>query len=269
MSRGEVTSTEQLLRLAKTAEDDEARWEYVLVLHGQPSREAFEGAVRLCQSGDLRDRCLGADVLGQLGTPLMPFRAESVAVLRPMLRDSEACVVRCAVVALGHLQTPDAVADLMTLRAHPDPEVRHAVAFALMSHDDPRAVGVLVELSRDSDAMVRDWATFALGSLHDADTRDVREALAARLEDPDGDTRIEALVGLASRRDARAVAPLSRALALPQPGHVVVDAARAMGSSDLLPTLLALRDAGWARNEVDRRLLDDAIAACRPVPDLP
>jgi len=65
-----------------------------------------------------------------------------------------------------------------------------------------------VELSGDPAPRVRDWATFGLGSQIDRDDTQVRDALMARLEDPDEDTRVEALRGLAARGDERAIPPL-------------------------------------------------------------
>ena len=60
---------------------------------------------------------------------------------------------------------------------------------------------------------MRDWATFALGTLAEADSRQLRDALAARLDDPDEDTRLEAVHGLAVRGDPRAEAPARDLLA--------------------------------------------------------
>ena len=68
----------------------------------------------------------------------------------------------------------------------------------------------LIALSADADADVRDWATFALGTLAAADTPELREALAARVEDADEDTRLEAVHGLALRGDTRAARRRSR-----------------------------------------------------------
>ncbi len=75
------------------------------------------------------------------------------------------------------------------------------------------ALNALIELSADADAKVRDWATFALGTLAEADSPALRDALAARLDDADEDTRMEAVHGLALRGDERAEAPARDLLA--------------------------------------------------------
>ena len=71
----------------------------------------------------------------------------------------------------------------------------------------------LIGLSGDSEDDVRDWATFALGTLADADEPELRDALAARLDDPDEATRLEAVHGLAVRGDPRAAEPAREVLA--------------------------------------------------------
>jgi HEAT repeat protein len=68
-------------------------------------------------------------------------------------------------------------------------------------------------MSRDTDNNVRDWATFALGTLFDADTPEIRDALFDRVADPHDDTRSEALVGLARRSDPRVTDGLKTELA--------------------------------------------------------
>ena len=65
-------------------------------------------------------------------------------------------------------------------------------------------LAALIALSADPEAAVRDWATFALGTLAEQDSPALRDALAARLDDPDEDTRLEAIHGLALRGDDRA-----------------------------------------------------------------
>ena len=83
--------------------------------------------------------------------------------------------------------------------------MREGAAEALAGRDDERVFDALVELTADPEPGIRDWATFALGTLSPQDTPTLRDALAARLDDSDDSTRIEAVHGLALRGDARAL----------------------------------------------------------------
>jgi HEAT repeat protein len=67
----------------------------------------------------------------------------------------------------------------------------------------------LIRLTNDDSSDVRDDAVFGLGSILDLDTAEIRDALRARLFDSDLDTRLEALVGLAERRDPTVLALLN------------------------------------------------------------
>jgi hypothetical protein len=122
-------------------------------------------------------------------------------------------------------------------------------------------VGTLIAWSRDEEHEVRDWATYLLGSELDIDTPEVRRALRDRLEDEDFDTRCEALVGLARRRDEQAVKPVLRALQ-GLDGEAVstmmVEAAGHFGRAEFVPVLERLRS-WW---DVDEELLEKAIAHC-------
>ncbi len=81
-----------------------------------------------------------------------------------------------------------------------------------MGHEAPLTIESLMILSQDTEALVRDWTTFALGTQIDLDTEQIRIALVNRLDDPDDDTRGEALVGLATRKDERVIAALKTEL---------------------------------------------------------
>jgi hypothetical protein len=100
-------------------------------------------------------------------------------------------------------------------------EVRRNVALTLplLTHGDrpsDQVLGVMVRLSADLDRGVRDSACFALAEQwRDVQDEAVLDALAARLDDIDRDARSEALVGLAYRRDVRALPRVRAALARP------------------------------------------------------
>lgn len=142
---------------------------------------------------------------------------------------------------------------------HPDPRVRYGVTHALLGQDDARAIDLLIRLTTDRDADVRDWATFGIGTLSELDTPEIRGALAARLGDPHDDTRGEALIGLARRKDLRVVPALMKELSSDCVGTLAVEAAKEMGVSELRPALTKLQ--GWW--DVDSALLEQAIVACK------
>lgn len=193
--------------------ESDARWDRILALHRRGDEETFAAAAALLDSFDADRRALGADVLAQLGatspTAPRPLAARAGALLVERIAgEAEPGVLASMATAFGHLQEPRAVPALHALRAHPDADVREAVAYALLGQDDDVAVETLIELSRDPVARVRDWATLALGAVSERDEPRLRAALLARLDDPDDEVCHEALRGLAARGDERAIAPL-------------------------------------------------------------
>jgi HEAT repeat protein len=207
-----AATTDELFALARAAEDEDAYWSCVRELHRRVDEHTFRIADVLCESFATGERCLGADVLGQLGAvegqtaAEGPFASASGRVLIRLLEeDDEPAVLSSAAIGLGHLHDERAIDRLVALASHASADVRRAVVHGLMGHDDDRAVRTLIALSADPDAAVRDWATFSLGVQIERDTPELRDALAARLSDQDADTRDEAIRGLALRGDERAI----------------------------------------------------------------
>lgn len=269
-----TASIDELFALARAAEDDDAYWEAVSALHARGEQRTFELAAVLCDSFAAGERCLGADVLGQLGaapgaSPAeSPFASAAASVLLELLEhETEPAVLSSAAVGLGHLRDERAIGRLAALATHPDVEVRKSVVHGLMGHDDDRAVAALIALSADPEGGVRDWATFALGVQIDRDTADVRDALADRLEDSDPNARGEAIRGLARRRDARALEPALAAAASPDGAGPDVDEALVLlGASTGDPRLLPHLERLNADDEAAVQYGDElarAVARCR------
>lgn len=179
------------------------------VLHARATREILGAALTLCQSLDPRRRALGAEILGQLGPAgRRAFPEECCAALLDLLRrDSDRDVLCAAVFALGHLGDRRCEPDLVVFGSHPDPVIRHGVAFALCGATAPLSVQALLTLMEDPYELARDWATTSIGRTVSIDGSEIRAALLRRVADEDEITRAEALHGLARRHDARA-APL-------------------------------------------------------------
>lgn len=217
----EIKNSEELFLLTLDGNyDDDAPWEAVHVLQGRGTRDVFERAKVYCLAENPKARARGLNVLSQLGAGKpdseRPFMAESVSIAINHLQDQDPEVVRSAAWALSHLGTQEAVSSLVELKNHIDPEVRQAIACCIAFLDHPKAVSILIELMDDTNEVVRDWATFSLGSgvlkkdgkMGYKDSPEIRQALRRRLDDPYEDARREAIWGLAFRRDTQGLRQL-------------------------------------------------------------
>lgn len=190
---------------------NDSAWDAIVALQRIGSREVLDLCAGCSVSPDPRERRVAAAVLGQLGVahrqPSTAFREERFQALHALLLAEVAGpgkphVLADVCAALGHLHDPRVIPVVAELRGHPDPDVRYAVLHGLTGHDDDAAVSGLIALSADPEAQVRNWATFGLGQEIERDTPALRDALSARLNDPDHDTRWEAVAGLARRETA-------------------------------------------------------------------
>ena len=129
---------------------------------------------------------------------------------------------------------------------------------------DNEVVLRLNELTTDVDSEVREWSTFGLVTcteLSEGDQQTIRDALFARINDRHLDTRAEAFMGLALSGDDRGVEPLRRYLSAGKRiGKLNIEAAHAYGRSELYEPLLEISK-WW---DVDKHLLSQAVAACKP-----
>ncbi|QGM45474.1 HEAT repeat domain-containing protein [Methylocystis heyeri] len=229
---------ERTLTSSGDDEDDEA-WAAVRELRLLGSREVFDIAVQWLHDKDPLRRQRGADVLAQMGVgrerrSAFPIEARDALVVL-LARETEAEPIASAIFALGHIGDLAGVAQTRRFAAHDRQLVRYAVAFALGScADDPANIAILMQLMRDEDEVVRDWATFSLGERGDADSEEIRNALVERLGDSFFDARLEAIMGLAKRGDPRALPALLEDLLHPdgETRGAVSAACRLLGLED-------------------------------------
>jgi HEAT repeat protein len=204
-------SIDDLFSAALTGDsEDDSAWAAVKKLHLAGTCEVLDKAIALTQSNNPYHRARGADILGQLGvqprvhsTSFVPERRQ--CLLTMLQRESDPLALNSAIIALGHLGEPEGIREVLRYSHHADENVRYAVASVLPRGlgNEPEVINTLLELMRDSDSDVRDWATFGLGTQSEADSSIIRDALFDRLQDDDEDTRAEAAVGLAKRMDVR------------------------------------------------------------------
>lgn len=232
-----------------------------------PVEAAIGRARSLLSSAAIEDRVSGWELIGELcsGHPenvpaAWPLAEASIA------QEREPEVLPGALWTLGVMHIDGALPAVLARTRSAAQTVRLEAARAIpscASHpEDERAIQALITLTADADDDVRDWATFGLGTQLDVDTPVVREALAARLEDPHDDTRAEAVVALAQRGDKRAFAPVLAELTSGCVGRLAVEAAKLLADDRLLGPLLDLRD--WWDPDDPTHLLEVAIRRCDP-----
>lgn len=259
----DLRSTPIMVGLALQASDDDERWEVVSALHRRSTQELFDVAETLCKSERPEERALGVDILGQGGNEA--YEAAAIGVLVSTIENEQHLDVLLSLgYALGHRRAAAGVPFLVALRHHEDPGVREAVVFGLLCQEAPEAVEALIELSRDTDGDVRNWATFGLGSQIDVDTPEVRAALRARLGEEDDEIRGEAFVGLARRKDASIVAQLYGELSGGEICILMLEAAEELGDPALYPVLLELEEAWSDEDGSFVEAAHRAVARCRP-----
>ena len=100
---------------------------------------------------------------------------------------------------------------------HPDRDIRYAFVDQLFpgSPQTEQGFAAVIAMSADADSEIRSDCCFKLGDLAamlDYDSHAIREALLARIDDPDAIVRSFAIEGLALRQDRRALPALARDL---------------------------------------------------------
>jgi len=161
-------STESLLNLV-CDEDPIVRACAAKQLHFRPEDKVFKFAERLCFSTIAFEREIAAFILGQLGTPIFPYREASLNLLIDLASDEIDEVVVAALVAIGHLNDAnffgnETVLHLLLSQANNiNPDIRSACAFSLSSFGAKKeAVEVLNNLVLDNDEDVAEWASVSL-----------------------------------------------------------------------------------------------------------
>jgi HEAT repeat protein len=201
-----------------TDEDAETWWIVADSLAKRGDEETYEVLSRLCVSEDAREREFGVDAIAQFGFDgeEKPYLERTLPLLQRMATtEGNPQVLRSVLAALGHQGDARALPQVLDIIGRPDHRrtMTDAIALAdVLPPDHEEGLDLLISMTRDDEAEIRDWATAGLASLK-GDTPVIREALADRLDDADLRTVAEATRGLAERGDARAEQGVKRVLA--------------------------------------------------------
>jgi HEAT repeat protein len=163
-----------------------------------------------------RLRAWGADILGQVATVSeRPARPIATLLLAALETEKAVTVIASIVTGLRHAEDRRGQRVSLSLVDHQSSTVREAVAFTLSAFSDlASSQQALIRLSADSNTEVRNWATFGLATSNSRRV-ELLDALAARLDDEDFRTSVEALIGILERCDRDAIDALTAHLRRP------------------------------------------------------
>ncbi|MFC4263853.1 hypothetical protein ACFOWM_13230 [Ferruginibacter yonginensis] len=263
MSRKNWTDEKLFFRLVNN-KSDKTYWDNIRTLRSRANANNFNTCVKQIKSSKPKERIIGIDILAQLGLTPRPFFKESRKLFFDILKkEKDPKVLLSVLYAIGHNNEKlksDEIALLVSFKDNANEGVRDGLVSALLSVDNKLAIDTLIHLTNDKASHIRDWATFGIGTQIERDNKIIREALWSRVDDKHQDTKLEAIVGLAKRKDLRIKEVIKRELLDGEFGKLIFESIEELNDKDFLPLLKdnlkkAKKDKGikpdWIKDLID------------------
>jgi len=240
MSKKDWT-TEKLFTRLLNNKSGKSYWEYIHILRSRPDNGVFRQCVELTASDIPKNRIVGIDVLAQLGVSPRPFYNETIDRYFKLLEnEKEPKVIRSILYGIGHNNENLNKVQIKRLCSYAGTNsslIKGGLVFSLLGKNDANAIKTLIFLSMDKLSYIRDWATFGIGSQIKKNTVEIRNALWKRINDKHQDTKLEAIVGLAKRKDIRVKEIIQRELLGGEYGTLLFEAILDLKDTGFLPLL--------------------------------
>ncbi|ELR69317.1 hypothetical protein C900_05158 [Fulvivirga imtechensis AK7] len=272
MSRKNWTDDKLLLRLINN-KSERTRWENISVLRKRPSEALFLKCVELTKSEDPKKRKIGIDILAQFGLPPRPFLNQSIKVFFDLLQtETDPKVLMALLYAISHNNSDlnqSQIQELCRFSNNDNEYIKEGLVAALLGIDDPQAIKTLIQLSSDRLSHIRDWATFGIGTQIDRNNKKIREALWNRVNDRHQDTKLEAILGLAKRKDSRVKDIIIRELIDGEFGSILFEAIIELEDKELLPHLETVLESSKNNNDINVEWIEELKLCIQDLKELP
>jgi hypothetical protein len=240
MSRKKWTDDKLFFRLLNN-KSDKTYWDNIRELRTRANANIFNTCISLTKSSETKDRIIGIDILAQLGSAPRPFYKEANKIFFEVLKkEKDPKALLSVLYAIGHNNgklKPEEIKTLVLLKDNPDEGVREGLVSALLTVDNKMAIDTLIHLTTDKISHIRDWATLGIGTQIERDNKFIREALWLRVDDKNQDTKLEAIVGLAKRKDKRIKEIIKQELLNGEYGTLLFEAIEELNDKDFLSLL--------------------------------
>ena len=206
MSKKNWTDEKLISRLINS-KTNKSRWDNISILRKRPSEELFSKCIDLTKSENTKIRKIRIDILAQFGLPPRPFLIETLKIYFELLEvETDPDVLMSLLYSIGHNNDElnnEQIEKICSFINNENNWVKEGLVYALLGIDNLTAIQTLVKLSSDKLSHIRNWATFGLGTQIEKNNKNIREALWNRVNDKHQETKLEAIVGLAKRKDNR------------------------------------------------------------------
>lgn len=220
---------------------DKNYWRYISELRKRKSKAIFEKSISLTNSEITKERIIGIDILAQFGYPRLHKNKILKKFFQLLKKETDKYIISSIFYGIGHNNedlTTKQIDLICSFKNNKSSRVRYSLVFALTTKEEPKAIRTLIELSKDRDYEIRDWATFGLGSQIEIDNEAIRNALWKRVNDKYEAPRFEAIAGLAKRKDERVKAVLIRELEnIDEFGSLILESIEDLNDKDFIPLL--------------------------------
>ena len=260
--------TEKLFHRLLNNKSSRMHWENVSALRSRGSKEVFDKCVELLQSSNAKERRLAVEILSQLGLPPRPFIKETLKLFFETLKtETNADVISSILYGLGHNNehlTAKETKFICSFKDSKNLEVKQGLVFALGGIEHKIAIETLIGFTSDKNNYIRNWSTFGLGSQTTQDTPAIREALWNRINDKHKETRHEAILGLAIRKDERIKEIIKRELiAIDDHCSLLLEAIEELNDKEFIEILKEKIISNQQEEKVNPEWLQDTIDKLR------
>lgn len=181
-------------------------WKYISELRKRKSKDIFEKSIELTKSEISKEKIIGINVLAQFRYPRLHQKEILKTYFNLLKTEKDNKVISSILYAIGHNNdnlTEKQIDIVCSFKNHKSVNVRHGLVSAILAIDKTKPINTLIQLTKDKDSDIRDWATFGIGTQIETDNLIIRETLWERINDSDENTRFEAIIGLAKRKDQK------------------------------------------------------------------
>lgn len=250
-------SNEKLFDRILNNKSNKNYWKYISELRKRKSKDIFKKSIELTKSEISKEKIIGINVLAQFGYPRL-HQKEILKIYFSLLKtEKDKNVISSILYGIGHNNdklTENQIDIVCSFKNHKSVNVRHGLVSAILAIDKTKPINTLIQLTKDKDSDIRDWATFGIGTQIETDNLIIRETLWERINDSDENTRFEAIFGLAKRKDQKIKDILkNELLKIDEFGSLILEAIEELNDKEFI----ALIEEQIKKNKVLKKVNED------------